>query len=205
MVDDVMAARLGVHQRWQTKRGQPGQQRVVDWIVLDVDGTIFPQADRDNFGKYLGLLEYDFRWHVGDRVSILSDGYADFFQDGLSMISLGAALTRPQRGQLYAGVANMEGPFSSTLLVGTASYRLSQKWIFDLSGTYDLGPAGNIGERLAITHVGESILVRLAANADFGRDNFGIGIAIEPRFLPKGRLGRIGDMPIPPLGSMGIE
>jgi hypothetical protein len=205
MVDDVMAARLGIHQRWQTKRGQPGQQRVVDWIILDVDGTIFPEADRDNFGKYLGLLEYDFRWHVGDRVSILSDGYADFFQDGLSMISLGTALTRPERGQLYGGIVNMEGPFSSTLLVGTASYRLSQKWIFDLSGTYDLGPAGNIGERLAITHVGESIVVRLAANADFGRDNFGIGIAIEPRFLPKGRLGRIGDMPIPPLGSMGIE
>ena len=91
MVDDVMAARLGVHQRWQTKRGQPGQQRVVDWIVLDIDGTVFPEADRDNFGKYLGLLEYDFRWHVGDRFSILSDGYADFFQDGLSMVSLGTA------------------------------------------------------------------------------------------------------------------
>ncbi len=27
MVDDVAAARLGIHQRWQTKRGLPGQQR----------------------------------------------------------------------------------------------------------------------------------------------------------------------------------
>ena len=43
MVDDVAAARLGIHQRWQTKRGLPGQQRVIDWIVLDVDGTIFPE------------------------------------------------------------------------------------------------------------------------------------------------------------------
>ena len=74
-----------------------------------------------------------------------------------------------------------------------------------MAGTYDLGPTGNIGERLAITHVGESLLVRIAANADFGRDNFGLGIAVEPRFMPKGRLGRIGEMPIPPLGTMGIE
>ena len=106
MVDDVAAARLGIHQRWQTKRGLPGQQRVVDWIVLDIDGTIFPDKDRDNFSEYLGLLEYDFRWHVGDRVSILSDGYADFFPEGLKAISLGTAITRPQRGQVYGGIAS---------------------------------------------------------------------------------------------------
>ena len=100
----LLAARLGIHQRWQTKRGLPGQQRVVDWIVLDVDGTVFPDDDRDNFGEYLGQLEYDFRWHVGDRVTVLSDGYADFFPDGLTSLSLGAAISRPQRGQLYGGV-----------------------------------------------------------------------------------------------------
>jgi hypothetical protein len=32
-----------------------------------------------------------------------------------------------------------------------------------------------------------------------------IGIAIEPRFTPKGRLGRIGDMPIPTVGQHRIE
>ena len=204
-VDDVTAARLGIHQRWQTKRGLPGQQRVVDWIALDVDGTLFPRADRDNFGEYLGLLEYDFLWHVGDRVTILSDGYADLFPDGLRMISLGSALSRPQRGQVYGGITSMEGPLSSTLLVGAVSYRLSHKWIMDLAGTYDLGPTGNIGERLAITHIGESMLVRLTFNADLGRDNVGAAISVEPRFLPRGRLGRVGGVHIPPVGMMGIE
>ncbi|MCU0962033.1 MAG: organic solvent tolerance protein OstA [Pirellulaceae bacterium] len=205
MVDDVLATRLGVHQRWQTKRGLPGQQRVVDWIVLDIDGTLFPDSERDNFGEYLGLAEYDFRWHVGDRVTLLSDGYADFFGDGLRSASLGAALSRPQRGQVYGGIASFEGPFSSTLLVGALSYRLSRKWIVDVSGTYDLGPTGNIGERIAITRVGESVLVRIAAHADFGRENYGAAIAIEPRFLPKGRLGRVAGVPIPPVGMMGLE
>jgi hypothetical protein len=205
MVDDVAAARLGIHQRWQTKRGMPGEQHVVDWIVLDVDGTIFPNKDRDNFGQYLGLLEYDFRWHVGDRVTVLSDGYMDMFSEGLRMFSVGSALSRPERGQVYGGITSMEGPLSSTLLVGAVSYRLSHKWIVDVTGTYDLGPTGNIGERIAITRVGESMLVRLTLNADLGRDNVGASIAVEPRFLPKGRLGRVAGVPIPPVGMMGIE
>lgn len=100
---------------------------------------------------------------------------------------------------------SMEGPFSSTLLIGSVSYRMSHKWILDMTGTYDLGPTGNIGERIAITRVGESMLVRLAFNADLGRDNIGASIAIEPRFLPKGRLGRVAGVQIPPVGMMGLE
>ncbi len=204
-VDDLMAARWGVHQRWQTKRGMPGNQRVIDWIALDVDGTVYPDKDRDNFGEYLGQLEYDFRWHVGDRVTLLSDGYADVFPGGLTTFSVGAALSRPQRGQIYGGVINTKGPFTSTLLVGTISYRLSHKWIADLSSTYDFGSTGNIGERVSITRVGESVLMRVTLYADHSRDNAGASFSIEPRFLPNGRLGRLAGAPIPPVGAMGLE
>ena len=34
IVDDMFGARLGVNQRWQTKRGPIGDQRIVDWVVL---------------------------------------------------------------------------------------------------------------------------------------------------------------------------
>ena len=119
---------------------------------------------------------------------------------------MGTAISRPQRGQIYGGITSMEGPFSSTLLVGAVSYRLSHKWILDLAGTYDLGPTGNIGERLAITHVGESLLVRIEVSMRTLVATMSVrALPIEPRFMPKGRLGRIGEMPIPPLGTMGIE
>jgi hypothetical protein len=205
MADDLTVARVGVHQRWQTKRGLPGNQRVIDWIVLDVDGTIFPEPDRDNFGEYGGQLQYDFRWHIGDRVTLLSDGYADLFDDGFQTFSFGSAISRPRRGRLYAGVISMEGPFSSTVLVGSLNYRLSHKWITDLSTTYDLGETGNIGQHAGITRVGESALIRLAVNVDHGRDNVGASVMIEPRFLPDGRLGRLAGVPIPPSGAMGLE
>ena len=73
----------------------------------------------------------------------------------------------------------MEGPFTSTLLVGSVSYRLSQKWITELSATYDLGTDREYRRAIGITRVGESALVRIAVNADHGRDN--VGAAIHDR------------------------
>ena len=86
IADDLMEVRLGLNQRWQTKRGLPGQQRIIDWIVLDVGAVLFPDSDRDNFGEALGLVDYDFRWHVGDRLTLLSDGFYDVFDQGLRQV-----------------------------------------------------------------------------------------------------------------------
>lgn len=205
LADDLTLARLGVRQRWQTKRGLPGQERIIDWILLDVQGSVYPDADRDNFGQEFGQLDYDFRWHVGDRFTLLSDGYFDFFADGLRSISIGGLLSRPERGQLYLGYRSLEGPISSNIVNARLSYRLSEKWIANLGTSYDFGEAGNIGQSVSIVRVGESALVRLGFIVDTGRDNVGLQLAIEPRFLPRGRLGQVGGVQIPPAGARGLE
>jgi hypothetical protein len=205
VVDDLRAAKVGIHQRWQTKRGMPGNQRVIDWIVFDVDGMLYPRKDEDNFGEALGQLEYDFRWHVGDRLTLLSDGYADTFDNGLRMISFGGAISRPERGQLYAGIVSIEGPISSNVLVASVTYRLSEKWIADGSATYDFSDTGDVGERFAVTRIGESALIRLGFYVDHGRDNVGAVVSVEPRFLPNRRIGRLADALIPPMGVEGFQ
>ncbi|MBL8828339.1 MAG: LPS-assembly protein LptD, partial [Planctomycetaceae bacterium] len=83
LVDDLMAIRFGARQRWQTKRGRPDQQRIIDWITLDIGNTFYPDPNRDNFGQVAGLTNYDARWHVGDRLTLLSNGQFDYFADGL--------------------------------------------------------------------------------------------------------------------------
>ena len=205
VVDDLMAAKVGIHQRWQTKRGMPGHQRVIDWIVLDIDGILYPRKDEDNFGETLGQLEYDFRWHVGDRLTLLSDGYADTFTGGLRRVSFGGAISRPERGQLYAGLVAIDGPITSNVLVASVTYRLSEKWIADGSATYDFSDTGDIGERIAVTRIGESALVRVGFYVDHGRDNVGALLSIEPRFLPSSRIGRLADALIPPMGADGFQ
>lgn len=205
IADDLMALRMGVRQRWQTKRGMPGQRRIIDWIVLDTNATWFPDDTRDNFGKGLGLVDYDFRWHVGDRLTLLSDGIFDFFPDGQQVVTFGGCLSRPPRGSLYLGMRLLEGPISHQVLTVSYSYWMSPKWITSFGTSVDLRGEGNIGQRFSITRIGESLLISAGFTVDAARDNVGVNLAIEPRFLPKSRLGRVGGAQIPVAGTFGLE
>lgn len=205
VADDLQQFRFGLHQRWQTKRGLPGRERIVDLFEFDVDTILFPDPDRDNFGELVGPTTYEARYHVGDRVSLLSDGYVDFFAGGLRSFSAGVRSSRPGVGDVYLGLLSLQGPIDSTVLRGTVDYRLNEKWIVSGGTTYDFGNTGNVGQALALTRVGESLLVRVGVNVDVGRDNVGVAFAVEPRFWPRPRLGRIAGQLIPPPGVEGLE
>jgi hypothetical protein len=205
IVDDTQQARFGIDQRWQTKRGLPGRERVVDLMALDFDFIYFPRAGRDNFGEDIGGLNYSFRYHVGDRLTLLSDGYADVFPDGLRSISLGTSFSRPGRADGYLGILSIEGPITANVLNGNVNYRLNEKWIVSSGAAYDFGQVGFVGQSLALTRIGESALIQLGINVDPGRDNVSINFNIEPRFLPTQKLGYLGGQLIPPAGLFGVE
>ena len=205
IADDLQQVRLGLHQRFQTKRGLPGRERITDLFRFDVDTILFPDAERDNFGETLGPTTYAARYHVGDRVALLSDGYFDFFDLGLRSVSAGIRASRPGVGNVYVGLLSLEGPISSTVLRTSLDYRLNEKWIGSFGNTYDFGEAGSVGHSLGITRIGESFLLQVGANVNPGRDNVSIGFMIEPRFLPSSRLGRLGGQLIPAPGSEGLE
>jgi hypothetical protein len=205
IADDLMALRLGVRQRWQTKRGVAGNQHLVDWLTLDMNASVFPDADRDNFGQDVGLIDYDLRWHLGDRFSILSDGFADTFGDGLKTVSAGILINRPTVGNGYVGLRSINGPVTSNVLMASYSYRMSEKWITTASTAYDFDTAGNIGQTMSFTRIGESLLVTVGANVDHSKDNFGVNFLLEPRFLPNLRVTRTTGIDIPPAGAMGLE
>lgn len=205
IMDNTQQMRFGIDQRWQTKRGLPGRERIVDVFALDFGLTYFPRPERDNFGEDVGGMNYDMRYHVGDRLTLLSDGYADVFTDGLKTISLGANISRPGRGDGYIGILSIEGPISASILNGYVNYRLNEKWIVSSGAAYDFAQTGSIGQSLALTRVGETALIRVGMNVDTGRDNVSINFNIEPRFLPTRRLGQLGGQLIPPAGLFGVE
>ena len=205
IADDLMAMRMGMRHRWQTKRGVPGRRRIIDWITFDTHLTWFPRPMRDNFGKAIGLVDYDFRWHVGDRLTLVSDGLFDFFDEGQQVVNFGGFLSRPPRGSLYVGMRLLDGPVSSHVLSLSYSYWMSPKWVSSFGTSVDLGGEGNIGQRFTITRIGESLLISAGFNVDAARDNVGVNLAIEPRFLPKNRLGYVGGAKIPVAGAYGLE
>ena len=205
IVDDMIQLRSGINQRWQTKRGYPGRERIVDLVSLDVDAIYYPKAERDNFGEDVGAINYDFRYHVGDRLTFLSDGYFDVFSQGLKAVSAGAMISRPGRGQAYLGILSMEGPISSNVLNGYLNYRLTEKWVAAGGAAWDFSQIGSIGQTFTLTRIGESALVQVGINVDSGRDNVSFNFNIEPRFLPSGRVGTAGGQLVTPAGLFGVE
>ncbi len=205
IAEDLMALRMGVRQRWQTKRGPLGDQHIVDWLTLDMNATYFPDADRDNFGQEIGLIDYDLRWHLGDRFTVLSDGFADVFGDGLKTVAGGVLLNRPTVGNAYLGVRSIAGPVTSNALISSFNYRLGEKWIASAGAAFDFADVGNIGQTFGITRIGESFNVSAGFNVDTSKDNVGVGLQIEPRFLPKSRLARTTGIDVLPAGALGLE
>ena len=128
--------------------------------------TSTPIADRDNFGTVPGMANYDFRWHVGDRLTMVSDGIFDFFNGGQSVYSVGAFLTRPPRGSFYVGYNFIDGPIQNRVVSVSYTYWMSPKWITTFGTSIDLGNQGNIGESFSITRIGESLLINLGFNVD---------------------------------------
>ena len=202
---DLSLVQLGIRQRWQTKRGMPGQERIVDLVTFNLESSLFPDADRDNFGSAVGMMNYDFRWHVGDRVSVLSDGYFDVFSDGLQTVSLGMFANRPAVGNVYVGFRTIQGPIVSNVLSSTLLYRMSEKWGIRGLSQVDFGDTGTIGQGLGLIYIGESFLWQLGINYDASRNNLGFRFGFEPRFINRPQLFNPGGVPVGPAGSRWLE
>lgn len=200
------AVRLGMRHRWQTKRGPLGNRRVIDWIVLDTQATYYPNPNRDNFGATWGLVGYDFRWHVGDRLTMLSDFSRDFFSQGMRTFSVGANLSRPPNVNLYLGFRTFSGPFTYNTLSFSQSYQLSPKWLATASTSFALAGKGNIGETFSFSRVGEAFIVTVSAYVDAGKGNQGANFMITPRFLGQSMMRRMGGGGnVPMAGMYGLE
>lgn len=205
MADDLDAVRVGINQRWQTKRGPRDRPHIIDWITLDAGVTYFPQPDRDNFGQDFGLATYDFLWHPGDRVSVFSSGSFDFFEDGQKIVSLGATLARPPRGNVTGALHYIDGAVQSQILTAAYDYRMSPKWGLGYAFSFDLLPNGLTGHNLSVSRIGESFITRLGFVYNSSKNNFGVVFSIEPRFLPTGRSSMYARPPTLVPGSNSIE
>jgi lipopolysaccharide assembly outer membrane protein LptD (OstA) len=185
LVDDQHVLRLGWRNRLQTKVGPPDRPRIKDWMIFDLEATVFPNADRDNFGETLGLINGRYIWNVGERTSLLASGIFDVFEGGQRIWNAGVLTQRSARGSLYVGYRQVDvGPIESQLITGSYSYRMSQKWVSTLGAAYDIAEGRDRGESLTITRIGESFLLHLGFGFDVSRNNVGIGVSLEPRLGP---------------------
>jgi hypothetical protein len=208
---DIQAAvetlHLGIHQRLQTKRGPEGRRRIIDYMTLDLDTTYFPAASRDNFGKPFGQNTYNWQWFIGDRTSIMSYGWFEFFNItgnpiyktnftrhndpfGLNMITSGISLNRPPRGSVFIGYSIVDtGPINTSALTTSVSYWLSPKWYGTYSTMYDFGNGILLSAMGSLTRIGADYLTSIGLTVDPQRQSYMFAFQIAPRISPNMRFG----------------
>ena len=201
---------LGLHQRLQTKRGPEGKRRIIDYMTLDFDTTYFPQANRDNFGKSFGQNMYLWQWFIGDRTSIVSYGWFEFWTlggtpiyntninrhndpFGLNVVTSGINISRPPRGNIFIGYTVIDsGPINTSALNFTTSYWLSPKWYATFGTSYDFGNAILLGGNASVTRIGADYLTTVGITGDPQRESYMFAFSITPRVMPNMGTGSTG-------------
>lgn len=192
--DSIDVLQLDLRQRWQTKRGYPGQEHVVDWMTLDLSGSIFPHSQRDNFGETLAFLEYDWLWNVGDRTALSSSGWFDPIDHGARVFNIGVHMNRPDRTSMYLGYRQIE-PLDSQAVIASATYIFSPKYAMTATAVYDFGINTQVTS-MVFTRMGSDLQVSMGLTYNSLLNSFGFTFELLPNVAGPSRR-------LPGLASLG--
>lgn len=180
-LDAVQVFQLDLKQRLQTKRGFPGNEHVVDWMVLDLSASAFPEQSQ-NFGSHWAFLQYDYLWNIGDRTAIVSSGWIDPIDNGAQVIGVGAYFNRSDRTSLYLGYRQID-PVGSKPITGGVTYTFSPKYAISAFSSYDLGTQMSLANSLIFSRTGKDAQINLGFTYNAMQNNFGFTFEILPRVV----------------------
>ncbi|MCF6156758.1 MAG: LPS-assembly protein LptD [Candidatus Brocadia sp.] len=142
-LDSSQVAVIGIKNKLQTKRGEPGFEKTVDFVDFNVDYYMFPTSAglfndgingiiirRDNF------INIDFRSQLTDIVAFVSERNefnTDDFQ--FDVLTSGFEISNPPDWQYFIGHRFIRD-ISSTIILG-ADYTISEKWRIMAVEKYD--------------------------------------------------------------------
>lgn len=189
--DDIQVLQLGLDQRFQTKRGFPGREHTVDWFSADVSTSIFPNANKDNFGNSTAFLEYRTIWNVGDQTAITSSGWFDPFDTGARYWNLGIYLSRPDRTNFYIGYRETD-PVNSKTVITSIGYQLTRKYGVNLSSSYDFGTRQALSNTFLISRTGTDLTFTFGITYNQLTNNTGFTFSFVPNLAAATGLTRLG-------------
>jgi hypothetical protein len=209
--DSIHTLKVGTSQRLQTKRGPIDDRRIIDFMTFDAWTYYFPEAQRDNFGVPFGQTQYQYEWFLGDRTSIVSSGWFDYFDivgdprsqndpnDGISIITAGVNISRPPRGTMFLAYSIINtGPIRTSALNASYGYWLSPKWYSTFGGLYDFGEEMLLSTSFSLTRIGADFLTTVGLSYTPLQENYSFVFELVPRFSPRTRLGGANGVPYRP-------
>jgi lipopolysaccharide assembly outer membrane protein LptD (OstA) len=124
-IDTYQAITLGLRNRLQTKRGEPGKEKTVDIVDFNTEFNFFPgnaglNRKRDNF------VELYLKVKLTDRISFLSEGNEfNLSKGGFDILNTDLRYTTPK---LKLSIGNRFVDNISSTIKFSANVSLSEKW-----------------------------------------------------------------------------
>ncbi|GEM_PF-2785052 len=135
MIDDELATRMAVRQRWQTKRGPSINPRTVDWMMLDLEYYGFPGSAGMN-ARRDGYVQADFANQLTDEIAIQSEenrvGMGD---EGLTDAGAGVSYDFLPDWSVFTGYRYEKNVTSS--VITALEWLMNPRWRLLLQETYD--------------------------------------------------------------------
>jgi len=177
-LDSINVLQLGIYQRLQTQRGFPGREHTVDWMTLNLQASVFPNPNRDNFGRTWGILEYDWIWNIGDRTALTSNGWFEPIDGGPRVFEFGTILTRPDATTFYLGYRQID-PLNSKAVIGSVIYPFSAKYALSANTVWDFGnDIRTYG--FFLSRMGTDVMVNVGINYNSTLNTFGVAFEMIP-------------------------
>lgn len=190
---------VGLYQRLQTRRGEPGQQHTADWMRLNVVAGFFSDRDANVLpadGRFLSYrpedslprnnINAEYAWNISDATTFSADTNYDTDEQSFRRINYGITVQRDPRLAYYLGVRQIKDMNSKVLTVGTTydltrTYRLSVFEQYDLA--YDDGT--NLVSSVALTRKVERWYVSVTFTYNAIRDETSAFLSFWPEGVPE--------------------
>ena len=212
---------VGLRQRWQTRRGPPGDKRTVDWVTLDIEYAGFVNEDgafdpyrrfpRTNGYFYTSRPEESLTsdylrlattWQASDQALVSYEAKLDM--DGFQLATSTLALTvqRTPRfswfiGHEYVGEINMH------LFGYGMNYRLSPKYTVAWRQAIDVEERKCVETTVAIVRKWQRWYTALSFSYDGVDDDVSISFSLWPEGLEQAAIGSRRFMPL--ASSIALE
>lgn len=199
-VDEVDGATLAVRQRWQTKRGEPDNQRVVDVVTVDLSASVFNDSHigasaigytsitRPENSIPRNHVDAAVIWRVNDRTAVLSETNYDLDDGEVDIFNLSVGVERPPRLSYLVGYRFINESDSNLLGFG-ANYQLTEKHTLALRELFDLDEGRTAEFTVGLVRRFPRWFAALSFELDDTEDDFGVSVSVWPEGLPGAALG----------------
>ena len=202
-INDITAEQFAINQRWETKRGGPGQWRNVDVFTLNVEVDVFENKPNtklfnnpyDFRGLYFGsypeesiprdAVNADASWRLSDNTVILGDFSYNLDRGRLSTMAVGVLVRRDTRLSYFIGnryIADLDSNITSI----HADYEMTSKYTLDLDQEFDFIQGKNVISSMALIRKFDTFLMAFRYYVDETTHESGFSFNLYPIGLGQG-------------------